>query len=70
MHWWYEFECKLPNEREKEKVFKVLKRVFKPSLESKAKPSPPQQFVKCKCQIWSKITKKFAKKCLDAWVKK
>ena len=35
-------------------------------LGSKAKPSPPKQSVKLKCQIWSKITKKFAKKCLDA----
>ena len=32
---------------------------------SKAKPSPPKQSVKFKCQIWSKITKNFAKNCLD-----
>ena len=43
-----------------------LKRGSKPLLRSKAKPSPPKQSVKCKCQIWSEITKKFAKKCLDA----
>ena len=33
---------------------------------SKAKPSPPKQSVKFKCKVWSKITKNFAKKCLDA----
>ena len=35
-------------------------------LESKAKLSPPKQSVKFKCKIWFEITKKFAKKCLDA----
>ena len=39
---------------------------LKPLLESKAKPSLPKQSVKFKCQIWLKITKKFAKNCLDA----
>ena len=38
---------------------------FKPLSESEAKPSPPEQSVKFKCQIWFKITKKCAKKCLD-----
>ena len=37
-------------------------RIFKPLLESKAKPSPPEQSVKFEC----KITKKLAKKCRDA----
>ena len=37
-------------------------------FESKAKPSFPTQSVKFKCKIWYKITKKFAKKCLDASV--
>ena len=54
-------ECKLRNKREKKKG---LERVCKPSLGSKAKPSPPKPFVTC--QIWSEITEKFVKKCLDA----
>ena len=45
---------------------KGLGRVCKPLLRFKAKPSPPKQSVKFKCQIWFKITKKLAKKCLDA----
>ena len=32
----------------------------------KATPLPPKQSVKFKCQIWSEITNKFSKKCLDA----
>ena len=32
----------------------------------KQKPLLPKQSVKFKCQIWAEITKKFAKKCLDA----
>ena len=36
------------------------------SLGSTAKLSPPKQSVKFKCQIWLKITKNLAKKCLDA----
>ena len=35
-------------------------------LRSNAKPLPLTQSVKFKCNIWSKITKEFAKKCLDA----
>ena len=57
------FECKVPSEGEKNKS---LKRIFKPSLESKAKSSSPKQSVTFKCKILSKISKKFAKKCLDA----
>ena len=34
-------------------------------LKSKAKHFPPKQSVKFKNHIWSKITKKFANKCLD-----
>ena len=45
---------------------KGLERVCKPLLGSKAKPLPQKQYVKFKCQIWFKITKKLAKKCLDA----
>ena len=44
---------------------KGLERVCKPLLESNAKPFPAKQSVKFKCKIWSKITKNFAKKCLD-----
>ena len=44
-----------------------LQRVGKPLVGSKATPSPPKLSVKFKCQIWSEITKKLAKKkCLDA----
>ena len=45
---------------------KGLERVYKPLLEYKAKLLPPKQSVKYKCQTWSKITRKFSKKCLDA----
>ena len=38
----------------------------KPLLGSKAKPLLSKQSVKFKCQTWHKITKKLAKKCLDA----
>ena len=55
-------ESKVPNDGEK----KSLERVCKPLLGPKAKPSPPKQSVKFKCQVWFEITKKFAKKCLDA----
>ena len=59
----YASECKIPNERANGKG---LETVCKPLLGSKAKPLPPKQSVKFKCQIWSKIiTKKLAKKCLD-----
>ena len=40
--------------------------VCKPLLGFKAKPLPPKQSSKFKCQIWAEITKKFAKKRLDA----
>ena len=40
--------------------------VCKPLLGYKAKPSPPKQSIKFKCQIWFEIIRKFAKKCLDA----
>ena len=59
----YVSECKVPNERGKGHD---LERVCKPLLGSKAKLLPPKQFVKFKCKIWFEITKKFAKKCLDA----
>ena len=52
----YASECKVPNEGEKSK----------PILGSKATPSPPKQSVKFKNQVWHEITKKLAKKCLDA----
>ena len=39
-----------------------LERVCKLLLESKAKPLPPKQYAKFKCQIWSEKTKKLAKK--------
>ena len=45
---------------------KGLEKVCKPLLGSKAKPSPPKHYVKFKCQIWFRITKKCAEKCLDA----
>ena len=41
-------------------------RVCTPPLGSKTKYSPPKQSVKFKCQMWSEITNKFAKKCLNA----
>ena len=44
----------------------MLGEVCKLLLKSKAKPSPPKLPAKLKCQIWSEITKQFAKKCLDA----
>ena len=56
----YTVECKVLNERGKREG---LERVCKPLLRSKAKPFPPKQSVKFK---WSEISKKFAKKCLDA----
>ena len=49
----YSSERKVPKERGKVKIWK-------------AQPSPPKQSVKFKCKIWSKITKKFVKNCLDA----
>ena len=55
--------CKVPNERGKEND---LERVCKPLLASKSKPLLPKQSVKFKCNIRSEITKKFAKKRLDA----
>ena len=55
--------CKVPNERGQGKG---LERVCRPLLGSKAKPLLPKQSVKFKCKIWSKTTKKFVKKCLDA----
>ena len=57
----YTSECKLPNERGKEKVWRGL-------FGSKAKSLSPKQSVKLKCQIWFKIkiSKKIAKKGLDA----
>ena len=56
-------ECKVPDERGKGND---LERVCEPLFGSKAKPLPPKQSVKFECKIWSEITKKFAKKCLDA----
>ena len=43
-----------------------LERVCKILLEFKTKPSPPKESVKFKCQTWSEITNKLAKKWLDA----
>ena len=40
-------------------------RVCRQLLEFNAKPSPPRDFVKFQFQIWSGITKKIAKRCLD-----
>ena len=40
-------------------------RVSKPLLIAVAKPWLPKQCEMFKCQTWFKITKKFAKKCLD-----
>ena len=57
----YVSECKAGNKGEK----KGLERVCKPSLGSKSKPTPTKPSVKFKCSIWSEITKKFDKKCLD-----
>ena len=45
---------------------KSLERNCKLLLGSKAKPLPPKQSVKFKCQILLKITKKLAEKWLDA----
>ena len=56
-------ECKVPNERGKRKG---LGKVCKPLLGSKPKPSLPKQSVKFKCKKWAEMTKKFAKKHLDA----
>ena len=42
-----------------------LERICESLLESKIKPFPPKLSVKFECQIWPKITKKFAKKGLD-----
>ena len=61
---WYASECKVPNEGGKEMVWRGF--ACKPLLGSKAKPSPPKQFVKFKCQIWFEITEKLAIRCLDA----
>ena len=58
----YASECKVPNERGKKRLEKVCKLLFR----FPGKPSPQKQSVKFKCQKWSEITKKFAKKCLDA----
>ena len=52
---WYVLECKVLMRKEKERVCKPLGIT--------AKISPPIQSVNWK---WFKITKKFAKKCLDA----
>ena len=49
-------------EERKGKVWKGWVSLF---LGAKAKPLPSKQSVKFKCQIWSEITEKFAKKCLD-----
>ena len=54
----------VPNERGKGKVWRGF--VNKPLLGSTAKPLSPKQSVKFKCQILSEITKKLAKKWLDA----
>ena len=59
----YASGCKVPNERGKRKG---LEGVCEQLLGSKAKPLPPKQSVKFKSQIWPEITKKPAKKCLDA----
>ena len=59
----YASKCRVPNKGGKRKS---LERVCKSLLEPKAKPLPLKQSVKLKCEIWSKITKKCAKKCLDA----
>ena len=59
----YASKCKLLNEGRKEKV---LERVCKPLLRSKAKSSLPKQSLTFKCQIRFKTTKKFAKQCLGA----
>ena len=45
---------------------KGLERVCRQLLGFKEKPSSLKLSIKFKCQIWSKITKKLAKKCLDA----
>ena len=45
---------------------KGLERVCELLLEPKAKPSPPKHSLKFKYQMWSKITNKFANKCLAA----
>ena len=50
---------------ERERKRKGLERVCMLLLESKAKPLPPKQSVKFKCQMWSKITNDFARKDLD-----
>ena len=44
-----------------------MKKVCKRLLGSKAKPFSPKQSVKFTCQIWSEITKKFDKNCLDVF---
>ena len=59
----YASKCKVPNEKGKGID---LERVCKPLLGSKAKLLLPKQSVKLKCKIWSEITKRFVKKCLDA----
>ena len=66
-HWWYTavasaYECTVPNEGGKEKVWTGFAIHL---LGSKAKPSTPKQSVKLKCQIWFEIVKKLAEKCLD-----
>ena len=51
------------NERGKAKVWRGLASRY---WDLKLNPLPPKQSVKFKCQIWFKITKKFAKKHLNA----
>ena len=59
----YASECKVPNKKGKEKVWRgFASRDWDLTL----KPSLPKQSVKFKYQIWFEIIKKFAKKCLDA----
>ena len=50
----------------KEETERFQKTICKPLLESKAKLSPQKSVEKFKCQIWSDIARKLAKKCLDA----
>ena len=59
----YISKCRVPKERAKGSD---LEKACKPLLGSKAKPLPLKQSVKFKCKIRPEITKKFAKKCLDA----
>ena len=59
----YAFNCKVPSERGKRKG---LGRVCEPLLGSKAKLSLQKQSGEFKCKTWAEMTKKPAKKCLDA----